>query len=49
MTYVYFLDSGERFRLSVIVAGSLLFPVRVRGGWSVSLSVPFRVELINTS
>lgn len=49
MTLVYFLDNGERFRLSVIVAGNLLFPVRVRRGWTVFLLVPFKEELINTS
>ena len=40
MTFVYFLDSSERFGLSVIVTGNVLFLVRVRRGWVAVLSVP---------
>jgi hypothetical protein len=42
MTFGYFLDNSEQFRLSVIVTGNILFLVRVRRGWAV-LSVPFRI------
>lgn len=40
MTFVYFLDNSERFRLSVIVASNLLLLVKVQRGWAVFLSVP---------
>ena len=44
MTFVYFLESGERFGLSVIATGNVLFLVRVRRGWAAVLSVPLRIE-----
>jgi len=43
MTFVYFLGNSERFGLSVIVTGNVLFLVRIRRGWAAVLSVPFRI------